>query len=469
MLFALIASALSVYGSASATRMQFLGAAAVSVALLMGVVFLRWRITEPLHRMVELIEQMQQNGRLVKLPVARQDELGRVAEGFNQLAERVEDQKRRLRGHIVELQRLNMEFDRLATVKDDFLATINHQLRTPLAAIVQGIELVKDSSIGSLNDEQRSLVVMMQGQANRLLDLVNDSLDLSMLKSGRRPLDRQTGNVEELLEKIHSSWQAEARSRSVRFEHSGLPPVYMDAQAIEEVVNHLLRNAWRHAPEKTEILLRAASDASQVSISVQDHGPGLSEKQVAQLFEPFVHLQTPQAPGSEGSGLGLAFCRQVIQRHRGEIHVDSALGAGTTVTFTLPVSSPAFLFEEACLQVQEEAEREQGQYGVVLVGPNPRQSAKHANARQLMGQAESLLRRNTHHGDKFVSLEDGNLVILAVTDPAGLTLMIKRLEGVVGQAGLAVSFASAVFPNDAKAPQALLALTRRHLAESESR
>lgn len=463
MVFTVIVLALSVYDSALATRMQLLGASSVSIALLVGVVLLRWRLTEPLNRMAGLIEQMQKTGRLVKLPVIRQDELGMVSAGFNQLAERVEDQKRRLREHIVELQRLNMEFDRLAGVKDDFLATISHQLRTPLAAIVQGIELMHDSSIGSLNDEQRSLVVMMQAQAQRLMGLVDDSLDLSMLKSGRRPLTRQTENIEGLLKKIYANWQTENRSRSIRLECPGLPSAYMDAQAVEEVVNHLLRNAWRHAPEGTEILIRASANASHVHVSVQDHGSGLSEKQVAQLFQPFVHLQTPESPGSEGSGLGLAFCRQVIERHRGHIYVDSSPGVGTTVTFTLPIPRSAFLFEEACRLAQEEAEHDRGQYGVVLVKPQP--LGTHQDLTACMREAELVLRRNTHRGDHFVSPEPGVLAIVAVTDSTGLALMVERLKTVAAKDSLPIHFASAVYPNDGKEPKVLIERANERFAQ----
>lgn len=433
---------------------------------LIGVLFLQQLLTTPLHRMADQIEAMQQTGRLVKLPVMHQNELGVLAAGFNHLAEQVEEQKQRLREHIVELQRVNAEFDQLANIKDDFLATVNHQLRTPLTAIVEGVGLLQDGTMGPLTDDQQSLITMMHEQARQLVGLVENVLDLSMLKSGRRPLNRQSGDLVELLRQVKAAWEPETRSRTIRLVCGALPPVYLDAKAVEDVLHHLLRNALRYAPERSEVVIEVGSHDGLVEVSVADRGPGLSPEEVERIFQPFVHLETPDAPGSHGKGLGLAFCRQVIERHRGEIRVTSSKGAGTTVTFTLPVASPQFLLDDACRLAQEEAEYDEGQFGLYLVVPEDPQ-AEPEQAAALVQRAETVLRQHTHRGDRFVRLDEQTVAIVAVTDAVGLTMMVKRLRGLLEAERLTVRLATAACPAEGRQAHDLLEAARRRLVQPQ--
>jgi len=429
-------------------------------AALLSLLLLRRSVTVPLHRIAESITAMRRSGRLVKLPVTQANELGVVAEGFNQLAGQVEEQKQRLRSHIIELQRVNLELDRLANLKDDFLTTINHQLRTPLTAIIEGVELLQDGAMGMLATDQLQLVQAMDRNAIRLASLIEDVLDLSLLKSGRRPLQPAPGDLGALLRQAQAAWQAAAQSRKLAVNCGELPQVYMDAEAIRDVMDHLLRNALRHAPDHSDVEIAAScTNDGLVEVSVRDHGPGIAAEGLARLFQPFVHVQAPEAPGSQGSGLGLAFCRQVIERHRGTIRAESAEGAGTTFTFTLPVASTRFVFQEACRLAREEAEYEDGQFGLVLVLPAS------ANAGNAIAQAGELLRHNTHRGDQFVWLDSQSLVIVAVTGQPGLEMMVERLRRLLESAHLEVRLGVALFPRDGGDADHLLGAARAHLIE----
>ena len=199
-----------------------------------------------------------------------------------------------------------------------------------------------------------------------------------------------------------------------------------------------------------------------VHISVEDQGPGLSPKQIAQLFQPFVHLQTPEAPGSQGNGLGLAYCRHIIERHRGTIHADSSAEGGLRIRFTLPVASPMLLFEEACRTAQEHAQREEGQYGLVLV--TMPSTATPTEAISDMQAAEALLSRHTHRGDQFVWVDDHTLVIIAVTDRAGVEAMCRRLRQVLQEARARVTLTVASYPLDGEEPAMLLDAAKRRAA-----
>lgn len=378
------------------------------------------------------------------------------------LARQMAHQQRTLREQMLELRRVNAELGQLAHVKDDFLETINHQLRTPLTPMVQGLELLRDGAVGSLTADQQAIISTIYENALRLDGLVEAALDLSRLKSGRRPLSRAAGDLAAVLSRAQGVWQAAAQDHAIRLRCGVLPPVYMDAPAVQEVLDHLVRNALRHAPARSEITLEAALRDGAAQVSVHNPGPSLSPEQLARLFEPFVHLHTPDAPGSEGAGLGLALCRQIIERHRGSIRADAAPAGGTTMTFTLPLATPRFLFEEACRTAQEDAEFDEAQFGLLLFTAQP-SAAEDQGAAERLRQAELVLRVNTHQGDQFVWLQPTLLAVIAVADGAGMEAMSKRLQGVLDRHGVSLRSAAALAPADGREPGGLLAAACRRL------
>jgi len=408
----------------------------------------------PLWRVLEQIAALQRSGQLPNLGGNGQDGVAAMVLAFRLLAKQVEEQRWRLGEQIVELERVNAELDELANLKDDFLATINHQLRTPVTAVLECIELIRDGALGSLTEDQQSFVRTMDHNVMQLANLVEEVLDLSLLKSGQRSLQRQSADLMEVLRRSQASWQATSSSCTIRLAcQAAVPAVYMDPKAIQQVMDHLLRNALRHASKGSEVLIDAQARDGAVEVSVHDQGPGISAEQLAKLFQPFTHLHKPEAPGSQGAGLGLAFCRQVIERHRGAIRADSSEGRGSTFTFSLPIASPTFLFEETCQKAREEAQRGDGQFGLVVAT---------APTKDMMERVEAVLRRHTARRDQFLWADDLTLVIVAVTNQEGLDAMSRRLRGVLSHEQLEVPLTTAVFPVDGDTPERLLALARSH-------
>ena len=427
-----------------------------------GVCVFRDRLIRPLRAMVESVDQMRKTRQWKKLPPIPDGELQVVASGFNELVEYVMVQQGRLGEQIGELQQINAELNHLANVKDDFLQTINHQLRTPMTAILEGVQLLKDPESGLLSGEQQSYAVLVHENALRLKELLEEMLDLSMLKSGRRLLHRRVDDLAACLQVVCTAWHERSGQAAIQLKQHSLPKVYMDVRSIEEVLHHLLRNAVRHAPAETTVIVHAEATQDMVSVSVNNQGSLLSADQIKRLFEPFVHLHTPEAPGSQGSGLGLAFCKQVIERHGGSIHVESKEGLGTTVSIKLPVASPQFLLVDACRMAKEEAEVEGGTYGICLVAPAASAFANRHTA-NMLGEAEQLLRKNTHRGDRFVEIDEKSFAIVAVCDDVGLLMMIRRLRGVLEKSRLPVKIGGALFPLDADQPERLLEVARNRV------
>jgi signal transduction histidine kinase len=418
----------------------------------------RVRVMRPLRRVAEQIAALQRSGQLPTLLGEGEEGVAAIAPAFSLLVRQVDEQRWRLGEQIVELERVNAELGELASLKDDFLAAINHQLRTPVTAVLECLELIRDGALGPLTEDQRSFVRTMDHNVMQLANLVEEVLDLSLLKSGQRSLLRQPADLVPVLRQAQASWQAASSSCTIRLACDELPAVYMDAKAIRQVMDHLLRNALRHAPKRSEVLIEAQVRDGLVEVSVRDQGPGMSAEQVAKLFQPFTHLHRPEAPGSQGAGLGLAFCRQAIEGHRGAIRADSSQGRGSTFTFSLPIASGTFLFEEACRKAQEEAQHGDGRFGLVVAT---------AQTQGMTQRVEAVLRRHTARRDQFLRADDLTVVIVAVANEEGLEAMVRRLRGVLSREQLEAQLATAAFPADGETPERLLERARSRASAPE--
>ena len=420
-------------------------------------------VTTPLRRIADGIRTMRDTGHLSALPNAHPHDLRVVVSGFNELAGQVERQQRRLREQITELERVNAELGELDTLKEDFLETINHQLRTPVTSIAECVELLRDGALGPVSDEQRPFVNILDENTKRLMDLVEQTLDLSLLKSGRRPLQRRPYDLAALLHEVEGQWKPASQPCLVQLPREPLPLVYIDVQAVQEVIGHLLRNAARHALPQSGIRIGVQVQEAMVEVTVHNDGPALSPDQLEVIFEPFTHIQQTDSPGSQGSGLGLAFCRQVVERHQGTIRAESSPEQGTTFRFTVPVASREFLFEEVCRAAQEQAEYQDQQFGLLLIRPEPSFGSSDDG---LMRRAEALLRRRTQRGDQFTWLDETTLGIVAVTNRSGVEAMSHRLRALLREAQLHVTLSAAMFPMDGHTPAQVLDAARRRLVES---
>ena len=249
-------------------------------------------------------------------------------------------------GTIVALHNVS-EFKRLDQAKSYFLATVSHELKTPLSTINFHLKLLQDQRVGPLNAEQQELVVALKQENQRLLKLTGDLLDVSRLESGAIPLNPQRTAVADLVATATAPLQLQLAPKHLTLDvevPAGLPPIRADLEKTAWVLLNLLANAVRYSPEAGHIALRAAPtpDGRAVRVSVQDHGPGIAPEHQERIFQRFV--QVPDAagePAREGSGLGLSISREFIASQGGQLGVTSAPGAGSTFFFTLPLATGA--------------------------------------------------------------------------------------------------------------------------------
>ena len=230
-------------------------------------------------------------------------------------------------------------FRLLDDVKTNLVATVSHELKTPLTSIRMAVYLLLEERIGALNPKQTELLIASRDDAERLLDLINNLLDLAKLESGAAVSERRVSRPEDLVR--HAADDARelasaAGARIVARVEADVPPVAVSADQLGHVFSNLLSNAAKHSPPGEEIVIgaRTIDDGRSVRFSVTDHGPGVPRVERKRVFDKFYRL--PGEP-REGAGLGLAICLEIVRAHDGEIGVVPAPGGrGSEFFFTLP-------------------------------------------------------------------------------------------------------------------------------------
>jgi two-component system, NtrC family, sensor histidine kinase KinB len=228
------------------------------------------------------------------------------------------------------------EQKKLDTLRDDLTSMIYHDLRSPLANVVASLDLL-ETMLPSGDIAMKSLVEISMRSTERIQRMTESLLDLSILEAGQPIGDRMKVTVSDLVyeavEAIESTVNNKNQSISYKV-NKNLPTVLIDQDMIRRVVTNLLENASKYSPPGSNIEVGARQKGDQVQLWVQDNGQGIPASEHERIFDKFTRLQTESGP--KGLGLGLAYCRLVVQAHGGRIWVESELGVGSRFIFTLP-------------------------------------------------------------------------------------------------------------------------------------
>lgn len=224
--------------------------------------------------------------------------------------------------------------------KTNFIATVSHELKTPISAIKMSLKLLDDQRVGALNEEQKQLVDHVRNDADRLLNITGELLNLAQVESGQIQLTIKAVNPSDLVQYATRALEVAAQQRQVRFEVSGfsdLPAIKADPDKATWVLVNLLSNAIRHSPEENVVHISAQQLGNQVEFVVRDYGPGLRPEHRARVFDRYF-----RAPGQNGSvsgtGLGLAISREFIQTMGGEIGLKDGIEPGAAFYFRLAIA-----------------------------------------------------------------------------------------------------------------------------------
>lgn len=221
----------------------------------------------------------------------------------------------------------------LDTVKSRFFANISHEFRTPLTLILGPLQQMIE---GTLKGSEGTHLKMMYRNGQRLLQLINQLLDLSRLESGRMELKLEQGDIVNCIRVLASQFNSLAESRGIHFLVN-LPPnrtvVDFDRDKVEKIISNLLSNAMKFTPEEGEVVLKVTWE-KELEISIRDNGIGMNAAQLSQVFDRFYQVESS---GYGGSGIGLALVKELVGLMGGEVQVDSSPGIGSQFQVTLPI------------------------------------------------------------------------------------------------------------------------------------
>jgi signal transduction histidine kinase len=290
------------------------------VVSLVAVQLLAHGMTSPLREMTAAAQAMAQGHYARRVVASSHDEVGRLADAFNTMAE---------------------DLEQVDTLRRELVANVSHELRTPVAALMAQLENMVD---GVSPADAESLGAALH-QAERLGRLVTDLLDLSRLEAGAVGLDLATVEVRGLLDDVVAGARLISPGKNLRFDVDVVPEglaVTADAKRLDQVLTNLAQNAVRHSPRGGTVRLEARLDGREVVLDVVDEGPGIAHEDRSRVFERFTRGNVPAVTGqisTGGTGLGLAIVRWAVQLHGGTVEVaDSTIGCDMRVR--LPARPP---------------------------------------------------------------------------------------------------------------------------------
>jgi two-component system phosphate regulon sensor histidine kinase PhoR len=227
---------------------------------------------------------------------------------------------------------------RAEKMRIDFVANVSHELRTPLTSIKGYTEtLLQDLEEGRKADPEFLRIILKN--SNRLLDLINDLLDLSAIESGADELHPARLDLDEITHHALQGLQLSAENKKSTLKTEILTPrLQADPKRVEQVITNLVDNAIKYCPPGSTITIQWSKDPMDQAIilKVLDNGPGIPEKYLERLFERFYRVDKGRSRDSGGTGLGLSIVKHIMQRHDGTVTVESFIGSGTTFICRFP-------------------------------------------------------------------------------------------------------------------------------------
>jgi signal transduction histidine kinase len=280
----------------------------------------------PLEELVSAAGRLAAGDRSTRVEVGGLAETATLGTAFNEMAEELEQEEVR-----------RAELDRL---KDEFVLTASHELRSPLTS-VQGFAELLMLERESLTPRQAETVEVILDNCRHLVRLLNDLLDLARSDAGRLSIRPQPTEVAPLVEDVVRTMRAQTEAGGqvlIEQIEPGLPPINVEPDRIRQILVNLLTNAHEYSPKGASIGVAARAVGAEVEITVSDDGPGIPAEQLEHIFERFTRGDAGLTQRVGGTGLGLAISKSLADLHGGSISAESTVGQGSTFRLRLPVA-----------------------------------------------------------------------------------------------------------------------------------
>lgn len=237
-------------------------------------------------------------------------------------------------GHVIFLRNVT-SYKELDSAKTNFIATVSHEFKTPIASIKMSLQLLENEQIGKLNQEQLNLIDSIKDDANRLLKITGELLNMTQVESGNIQLSLRPEDPKEIVSYALNATRLQAEQKQIKIDficRDNMSKVIVDIEKTAWVVTNLVSNALRYSYDNSSILIKLEETQNQIQLSVKDAGQGIAPQYQHKIFDRYFRV-----PGTnkEGTGLGLAISKELIEAQGGEIRVESEFGAGSTFLILL--------------------------------------------------------------------------------------------------------------------------------------
>lgn len=225
-------------------------------------------------------------------------------------------------------------------MKTEFVSIAAHQMRTPMSAIKWTLRMILDGDLGPVTNEQKDFLEKTYASNERMINLINDLLNVTRIEEGRHLFNLILINIEEITQNIVNSYLEFAKRKSIKMEYLNpekkLPQVKVDVEKIRLAISNLIENAIKYTPPKGSIKIKVSQEGERVQLSVKDTGVGILKEQQERIFTKFFRGANVMRMETEGTGLGLFIAKNIVETHGGKIWFESETGIGTTFYFNLP-------------------------------------------------------------------------------------------------------------------------------------
>jgi len=325
--------------TARASRVQTGGLALSAAILLSFIGYLVVAVITPIRWTASAARTLRAGELSTRVPARGTREVAELAAAFNEMAATLEANETELRARHQELEAAREDAEAANRAKSEFLSRMSHELRTPLNAILGFAQILE---IGDLDAKERGSVRHILSGGHHLLELINEVLDIARIESGELKVSLEPVHVAEIVEEAVAMISPLAQRRQVDLASDGEScahfHVVADRQRLKQVLLNLLANAVKYNREGGDVHVSCKSAGDeQLRIVVADTGIGIAEHDLVRLFQPFERLRQ-EGGDVEGTGLGLALTKRLVEAMGGEVHVDSAVGHGSTFCVDLPMT-----------------------------------------------------------------------------------------------------------------------------------
>lgn len=303
------------------TRKRIFGVAIVVLIIgFIGAIILAQMMTKPIKQMAKGAQLIGQGKLDTTIVVKSKDELESLARDLNKMSSQLK------------------EIDQM---KSDFLASVTHELRSPLTSLRMYIDLFLKGAAGELTEKAKKFLTIMNGSNKRLSRFIDDLLDMAKIERGKMEVKKEPLEILPIVSEIAQLMKPQSDEKNIEMTMDipdNLPLVLIDGDRTRQIITNLLSNSIKFTPEKGKISVKIQDEKEHLQVSINDTGVGIPPDKISKIFDKFEQVKEirERIKGPKGTGLGLAIVKSLVEAQGGRIWVESEVGKGSTFYFTLP-------------------------------------------------------------------------------------------------------------------------------------